>query len=169
MLAIVLLVFGIISRFIVHIPNFTPVLSIALFSGAYLDKRYAIWLPVVLMILSDLVLGLHETILFTWSSMALICLLGFSLREERTPLKIASLSLASAIQFFIITNFGVWLVSHLYPMTWEGLKECFILAIPFFRATCASTILYCFLLFGVYEFLAFWIRKTRFASVLLTN
>jgi hypothetical protein len=39
--------------------------------------------------------------------------------------------LLSSIGFFIITNFGVWILS--YPKSWTGLIECYTLAIPFFR------------------------------------
>ena len=38
MLAILLLAFGVISRLIVHLPNFTPVIALALFGGVYLKN-----------------------------------------------------------------------------------------------------------------------------------
>ena len=66
MLPISLIFLGIFSRLIVHVPNYTPVLAVALFGGVYLNKRYAIVVPLLLMIASDLILGLHNTIGFTW-------------------------------------------------------------------------------------------------------
>ena len=167
MLAFLLLLIGIASRFIIHIPNFTPVVALALFSGVYLPKRYAVLFPLTLMIISDLFIGLHETILFTWGSVALISVLGFWTRHHRNPISILSSSLVSAALFFVITNFGTWLMSNLYPLTLDGLKECFILGVPFFRATLLSTIVYSFAIFGLYEFSAVRIKETKLANVLL--
>ena len=167
MLVFLFLLIGIASRFIIHIPNFTPVVALALFSGAYLPKRTAVLFPLSLMIISDLVIGLHETILFTWGSVALISILGFWTRHHRNPITILSSSLFSAVLFFLITNFGTWLMSNLYPLTLDGLKECFILAVPFFRATLLSTVIYTFAIFGLYELAAVRVKETRLANVLL--
>ena len=41
--------------------------------------------------------------------------------------------LASSTLFFIVTNFGVWLLG--YPNTIAGLISCYTLAIPFFLNT----------------------------------
>jgi hypothetical protein len=41
--------------------------------------------------------------------------------------------LASSVLFFLLTNFGVWVLG--YPKTWEGLVACYTAAIPFFRAS----------------------------------
>ena len=38
MLAVLILVFGVVSRLIVHLPNFTPVIALALFGGVYLKN-----------------------------------------------------------------------------------------------------------------------------------
>ena len=166
MLAFLLLVFGIFSRFIVHIPNFTPVVSLALFSGTYLPKRYAVTFPLILMVVSDFFIGFHDTILFTWGSVVVISILGFVLREQKNPVTILSSSLGAALIFFVLTNFGTWLVSDLYPHTQQGLKECFILAIPFFRTTLLSAIIYTFVIFGLYEIIAQRLKETRWAHVL---
>jgi hypothetical protein len=54
----------------------------------------------------------------------------------------------SAILFFVITNFGVWAMGHLYPQMPAGLVDCYVAAIPFFRNTLLSNLLYSALLFG---------------------
>jgi len=167
MLAIFLLIIGIFSRLVLHIPNFTPIMAIALFSGFYTKKKYAVFLPVVLMMVTDLILGLHEAIFFTWGSVALIAGLGLIGRKNKNVKTVAGFSLASAILFFVITNFGVWLVSGLYETTLSGLGRCFTLAIPFFRYTLLSTLIYTFVFFGLFESIAFYVRKTKLAHVLL--
>ena len=167
MLALILLIFGIGTRFLPHAPNFTPITAIALFGGVYLNKRFAVLLPLVLMVISDLFVGLHDTIFFTWGSFVLIALIGVQLREHKSPVNVLGASILSAVLFFVITNFGAW--PTLYPYTLEGLKTCYIMAIPFFRLTLLSSMLYSVVLFGTYEFIALRVRKTRFAHVLLTS
>jgi len=41
--------------------------------------------------------------------------------------------LKSSTLFFVLTNFGVWLMG--YPLTFAGLVSCYTLAIPFFAYT----------------------------------
>lgn len=66
--------------------------------------------------------------------------------------------LVNSIFFFLFTNFGVWLVGGLYPHTVEGLKQCYTLAIPFYRNTLAGDFVYLTLLVGTFE------GALRFAS-----
>lgn len=164
MLALFLLVLGIASRLVVHVPNFTPVLALALFGGVYLSPRRAVVMPLAFMMVSDLVIGGHDTILFTWGSVALISLLGLLIRSRKSFWNIAGMSFLSAILFFVVTNFGAWLV--MYPKTVGGLQMCFWAAVPFFRDTLVSTLVYSFVLFGGHEILVQWVAKTRWASIL---
>ena len=50
--------------------------------------------------------------------------------------------------FFIITNFGMWLFSGIYPHTAAGFAACYVAAIPFFQNTVAGDLFYATLLFG---------------------
>lgn len=152
MLALLILFFGILSRFIVHTPNFTPVVAIALFGGFYFKRQWAYVVPLVLFAVSDLVIGFHSTMIFTYSSILLIVLIGRLARNNKSAGSILGSGLISAIIFFVITNFGVWVVGGLYPLTLAGLQECFMMAVPFFRYTLASTLIYSCAFFGVYEF-----------------
>lgn len=166
MLALLLLTFGIITRFITHSPNFTPIIAIALFAGVYADKRYAIIIPLALMVVTDIFLGFHEAIAFTWGSVLLITVMGLNLRNQKSAKNIAIKSLFSAILFFVMTNFGVWLMSGWYEKSMAGLTECFVLAIPFFRNTLLSTAVYGVALFGIYELIARRVSNTKLAFVL---
>ena len=60
-------------------------------------------------------------------------------------------ALAGPSAFFVISNFGVWLAGHLYPATWEGLAACYVAALPFYRNSLVSTVVYTTLLFGANE------------------
>ncbi|MFA5060283.1 MAG: DUF6580 family putative transport protein [Candidatus Omnitrophota bacterium] len=167
MLALALLAIGVISRLITHAPNFNPVIAIALFSGVYVSRKYAIILPLALMVLSDAVIGFHDTIFFTWGSVALIAAIGVWVRNRKNPATIIGSTLFSAVLFFIITNFGAWL--SLYPMTQKGFIDCYTLAIPFFRTTLLSTAVYAAVFFITYELIALRVKDTRFARALLTT
>lgn len=149
MLAFLVIAFGFLSRLVVHTPNFSPVLSLALFGGIYLKGRQPIWVPLALMALSDAVLGFHDTMLYTWGSILLISLIGLWLRDHRNWANVVSTSILSSLIFFAVTNFGAFL--SLYPHTWAGFQQCYIAAIPFYRSTLLSTAVYSVLLFSLWE------------------
>ena len=166
MLAICLLVLGILSRFVVHVPNFTPVIALALFGGVYLKKKQAVLLPLALFAVTDIILGFHQVMFFTWGSVILIAAMGLWVKKNKNFKTVLGGGLASAVLFFGVTNFGVWLVSGMYPLTLAGLSECFTLAVPFFRGTLLGTFVYGFVLFGVYEIIAVRIKSTKLSHVL---
>ena len=101
---------AVLSRLIPHPPNFTPVMAIALFGGAYFqDKKLAFLVPLAAMLVSDLFIGLHSTIFFVYGGFALVVLLGFWLKDRVSFSGVLGTGFASAVVFFLITNFGAWL------------------------------------------------------------
>jgi hypothetical protein len=75
--------------------------------------------------------------------------LGFWLRDKKSASRIAAATLAGAIQFFLVTNFAVWLTSiGNFPKTWEGLLACYAAGVPLFWNTLAGDAFYVALLFG---------------------
>lgn len=139
------------SRLVPHPPNFAPVAAIALFGGAtFSDKRAALVVPLIAMALSDVVLGFSILTPFVYASFLLITCLGFVLRARTSVVRIAGASVAGAILFYIVTNFGVWLVGDLYSKTFAGLATCYVAAIPFFWNTLLSDLFYAALLFGMW-------------------
>jgi len=166
MLALSLIIIGILFRFIPHAANFTPVAAIALFAGVYLNKKQALVVPLILMVASDLFLGMHNVVIFTWGSFALVTLLGLWAKNHKTFLGIVSISVASSILFYVITNFGVWAMGW-YPQTAKGLLDCYILGLPFLRVFSVATLVYTVVFFGAYELIAAKVRNTKLAKVLL--
>lgn len=121
-----LVVVALLTRLLPHPPNFAPITSIALFTGFhFVNKRLALFIPLICMFLTDLILGVHSLMPIIYLSFVLISMIG---------LKAKSLSLGTVLSasslFFIVSNLGVWY--FYYPLTWAGLSSCFILAIPFF-------------------------------------
>lgn len=138
-----------LSRLIPHPPNFTPVAAMALFAGAVVaDRRLAFIIPLAALLLSDLIIGFHSTMLFVYLSVALMTVLGFALQKRRSIAYVLSGAVAGSVLFFALTNFGVWLVGGGYENTFAGLVSCYIAAIPFFHNTLLSTLLYTGLLFA---------------------
>tara|TARA_A100001011_G_scaffold400548_1_gene516128 strand:+ start:5644 stop:5877 length:234 start_codon:yes stop_codon:yes gene_type:complete len=56
-------------------------------------------------------------------------------------MSIVNLFIASLI-FFLTSNFGVWLLSSWYPKSFAGLIMSYEAALPFFRNTLLSTLLF---------------------------
>jgi hypothetical protein len=144
-----------LTRLLPHPVNFTPIAAIALAGGVYLDKRFALIVPLAALVLSDIFLGFHNTMFFVYGSFVLIGFIGLWLKSHKKPLPVLGSVLLSSTLFFIITNFGVWLTGGgwFYAKTWQGLVECYILAIPFFRNTCLGDLVFTGVLFGLFEIL----------------
>ncbi|MBF0532866.1 MAG: hypothetical protein HQL23_07215 [Candidatus Omnitrophica bacterium] len=165
MLAYILLFVGAAARLFVHVPNFSPVLAIALFSGVYINRKYALILPVALMALTDLFLGGHPTMFFTWGAILVIAAMGIWVRNRKSAGVVLLGSLGAAVFFYLVTNFGVWLMTGMYAKTFAGLMDCYVMGIPFFRTSVVSTLIYAAVLFGVYEYAALKLKSTKFAGV----
>jgi hypothetical protein len=167
MIAYLLIVLGLFLRITPHVPNTAPIVAIALFAGTVLNRRVVPWVPLALMIISDLFIGLHDMVFFTWGAFLVVGCMGLSLRKNRTPLRTAGYTLGSALLFFFITNIGVYL--FWYPHTLQGLTDCFVKAIPFFRNTLISNMVFSFVLFGVYELSVKFAGETRYSRILLAD
>jgi hypothetical protein len=150
-LAIIFIILGVFSRLLPHVPNFSPLVAIALFAGVYCNKKHGYVLPLIIFVISDLIIGLHNTIIFTWASIVLIYLLGVRLRNRKTVVSTFFYTIGSSLLFFLITNFGVWLMGW-YPRNPQGFIQCYIYALPFFRVSLVANCLYVAVLFGAYEY-----------------
>ncbi len=126
------------SRFIPHPPNFTSLIAISFYIPAILGLRF---LPAVLVCfgLTDLIIGFHGTILFTWGSVIVIGFISTKLFKSISS-RISG-ALLGALIFFIITNFGVWSLGS-YGYTIGGLLACYTLALPFFGHSLISTLVF---------------------------
>ena len=126
------------SRFIPHPPNFTSLIALSFYVPALLGIRF---LPALLLcfVITDLIIGFHGTILFTWGSIIFIGLI--SNKFIKSILSRISGALLGALIFFVITNFGVWSLGS-YGYTLSGFISCYILAIPFFTYSLISTLIF---------------------------
>ena len=150
-----LIIFSIaMFRLLPHPPNVSPVAAMALFGGAYFsDRRVAFLVPFLALLLSDFLLGLHDTMVYVYAGFALTVVMGFWIGKKLNVRRVAFAALASSIVFFAITNFGAWFTSGLYPMTIEGLMQAYVAAIPFFQNSLLGNLVFTTLLFGGYTLL----------------
>jgi hypothetical protein len=145
-------------------PNFSPLLAFSLFAGACLSNRaMAYFLPLGTLLVTDLYLGIHSTMFFTYLSVFLLSLGGECLLKENTRgWKGLTLgAICSSLLFFFLTNFGVWALTSLYSHTWQGLVTCYEAGIPFFRTSLASTALFSYLFFFGYARGVAWVEASH--------
>jgi len=150
---ILLAILGIGWRLMPHIPNFAPIGAIALLAGTLLPKKHTILLLLCIMLITDTALGFYLGFEWTWLSLALVIPIGLAVRKLPLLAKSSVGALGASLVFFIVSNFGVWLTSGMYPPTMTGLISCYFMAIPFFGATLASNFAFSTALFGISSYL----------------
>lgn len=160
-IALFFILMAVISRFLPHFPNFTPIAAIALFGGVYFSKKIALILPIAAMLVSDIFIGFYEPLIMlsVYGSFVLSVLLGFWLKKHKNWFTVLGSALACSLVFFVITNFAVWAFSPWYAKTLSGLSQCYLMAIPFFRNTLLGDLFYVSVFFGAYEIVEVWIKQ----------
>ena len=152
-------------RLIPHPPNFAPIAAMALFGGAYFNKKWAAFtIPLAAMFITDLLLGFHAAMWAVYLSFALIVLLGMVMIKQKKIGNIFFASVSASVSFFIITNFGVWISTPYYEKTSAGFIACYTAAIPFFHHTLLGDLFFVAILFGLYE-----LAKTKFPQLAHTK
>jgi len=160
---------GVGLRLSLHeIPNFAPVTAIALFSGFFFRRwTVAVSVPLLTMAISDAWIGGYHLgmMLVVYGMLALPVTCRGVLRRLMTTtgaplvsswgtiLGVAGCSLVASILFFVVTNLGHWYLYD-HPRTIVGLGQCYLQAIPFFRYTLGSDLLFGLTLFGSYGFVS---------------
>jgi hypothetical protein len=126
--------------------NVAPVGAMALLGGMYLGKRYALWVPLATLAVTDLLLNkwMGHSLIYVprfvdYAAFMLIGALGIWTRKHGTGAKFGA-GLATPFVFFLISNFGVWLFglnlwNQPYPKTLAGLAACYEAGLPFLRGT----------------------------------
>jgi hypothetical protein len=139
-------------RLLPHPANVAPIAAMALFGGAYIkNKKAALVLPLLAMFFSDIFLGFSQSTPYVYLCFTFSGLLGIWLSRRKTIGNVIVVSLASSLVFFLVTNFGYWLSTSLYPKTIAGQIEAYYFALPFLRNTLLGDLLYTGIFFGGYE------------------
>ena len=155
-LAIGLTIVGILARLVPHAPNFSPVGGVSLFAGGRISGWKAYLLPLVLMLVTDPFVGGYSfSTPFVYASFLIYVWIGSRLRSTQNPLAFGAAAVAGSVQFFLITNFAMWLKPvSLYTHNAAGLIACYVAAIPFYGRTLLADLFYSAALFGAYALLS---------------
>jgi hypothetical protein len=155
MLAYLFIVIAVAVRLLPHPWHLTPIGAALLFFGARRPVRE--WIsPLALLAATDVYLtrvhyGMHVGIdhVVTWLWYVAAMGIGYMMVRKVDPLRVVGAALASAISFFLVSNFAVWAFGTMYAKTFAGLVQCYTMAIPFFRGTFVSDLIYTPVLFSV--------------------
>jgi hypothetical protein len=149
-------------RVFFQIPNFNPLGAIALMGGVLFSSKILRWVvPMGALLLGDILLGLSSPMymdymlsldfLFVYASFAAIILLGTFLSKNASLSKVLGGSIVAAVAFFLISNAGPWITMPQYTKDFAGLMTSYELALPFFRATLVSQIVFSMSIYLVYN------------------
>jgi hypothetical protein len=141
---------GALMRLIPHWPNFTPIAAIALFGGTFLKRKdLAFIIPIAAMLLSDLFIGFHSTMLAVYLSFIAIVAFGLILQRRLTIVNTLSASLAASVLFYLVTNFASWTSGLMpYSLNVAGLMQSYIAGLPFLFNGMMGDLFYTSVLFG---------------------
>ncbi len=161
-----IILIAVVTRLIPHLPNFSPVLAIALFSGFFIsNKRLAVLIPLTIMLLSDIIIGFHQSMLAVYLCFFLMVLVGFRLSDKINFTKAILATFAGSIVFFLVTNFYFWLFSGMYTMNYAGLVDCYVRAIPFYRNSILGDLAYMGVLYGSYQLFHRYVTSLSSAKI----
>lgn len=168
-MTILMIIGAVLLRLVPHMPNFAPITALALFGGVYLNKRYVILFPFIVMLISDYLLlyidpftgadfshiypitsMFHSTTTYVYGSFLISSLIGIWLRKHKNPGFILLGSLIASLQFFLITNFGVW-SGGMYSRGLDGLLQSYLMGLPFFKWTLLGDLFYTTMFMGTFE------------------
>ncbi|MCG6157227.1 DUF6580 family putative transport protein [Rubinisphaera margarita] len=148
------------TQFGSYVWNFSPLMPLAIVAGASLSRKLAIGLTMGVWLLGDLGIWTasghfewafypHQPLIYVLA-LGLIGLgaIGSRLQKSDSYLESVAFNLGSGVigatLFFVVTNVLVWGLGSemLYTRNLAGLTECFVQAIPFYRNSLASMIIF---------------------------
>ncbi|HEY5771250.1 MAG TPA: DUF6580 family putative transport protein [Chitinophagaceae bacterium] len=151
--------------------GFAPQIAMALFAGSVSkDKRFAFLFPILSLFISDLlyqflysqglstIKGFYSGQVSNYLVIASVTVIGFFIHKNKIG-QIFIGSLAGAIYFFLASNFTVWVGGGLdinnqpYPRSLSGLLLCYTEALPFFKWSVISTLVFNAIFFGSFYLL----------------
>lgn len=154
---LILAVSVLVMRIVPHPWNAAPTAAAMLFAGAVFPQRW-LWLaPLAGSLLADAVIGFDhwpvELVIYgsfsaTWLIGRVVRAWGGNSFNRAGGVGIGSL--AGSVLFFVSTNWAVWVWSGMYPASWAGLAQSYVMAVPFFKNTLAGDLLYMGVFFGGY-------------------
>jgi hypothetical protein len=151
-----------------ELPNFSPVMAMALCGGLFLPGLLAWLLPIAIIVLSDLALNLalgypplSAGQLAAWACLLIAVAFGRLLagKEKLKASTLAGVIIVNASIFYVVTNAVAWMLEPSYPRSVAGLVQALTTGLPgypptwhFFRNALVSDFLFVGLIFAVRHF-----------------
>lgn len=161
-IAILMILAAAFSRLALYPYNFSPIIGMAVFSGAVIkDKRLAFAMPILAMFLSDVLFELFKVAPGFWGwgqlvgygILALITVIGFSMKKINI-FSVAGYSIGASLLFFLLSNSSFFIfdnpIYHTYPQSLSGYFDTLIGGLPFLWKSIPTDLVYCAILFGGY-------------------
>ncbi len=144
-------------------PNVELITTTAVLTSIYFNYRFSIIISLMLLALTDSLMGNTPIMLFTWSAFIIEALaVSFfakkSFFKEKKLMQKLLFSSKTAIGvsfwFYLWTNFGVWFLNNwqMYPKTLAGLIACYLAGLPFLNLHLLSNLFFLPLFMFVWEF-----------------
>jgi hypothetical protein len=143
--------FDVAARLLPHAPGLWPFAASALFAGCTLRRpAMSIIVPIAALTLSNVGLAVDDwrVTAVVYASTLVPALAGMLVRRWNGALPVVGAMLSCSLIFFVSTNFAVWAFNGMYPLTWEGLVQCYVAALPFLDKTVLGDLLWTAVLFG---------------------
>lgn len=139
---ILLLVAGIFSRILPHIPNATAIGAAAILSGIRLSVKDGLIVTFAAMLITDGVFGFHDVMWAVYGSFAISVILGRTLGRKGI-LGLGAAGISSSVLFYVVTNTAVWMSPvTAYTKDMSGYIACMAAGLPFFRSMLIGDLLY---------------------------
>ncbi len=133
--------------------NFALFGALSIFCGAYLRGVAAWAIPLFGIALSDFlgnflkIPGVHnydfQSMMLNYAGFAAMVGVGHLLRYRDSTEYVLGSAFLGSILFFVISNFGCWLDPIMkYDRSASGLLNCYVMAIPFFKYTILSDVIF---------------------------
>ena len=149
------------------IANFSPIGAMAIFGGAYFNRKWkAFAFPLLMLFISDFIL--HQTVFKAYSSgflysgwywvygaFVLMTVTGRWLLKTITVNRFLISVLVCVLIHWTVTDLGVWIGSSRYTQDFNGFMVCLATAIPYEWRFMAGTLVYGIILFGLFE----WMKR----------
>ncbi len=134
--------------------NFAPVTAAALFAGYYLSRRsMAMAVPVLVMVLSNIWLpqyGDWRVAVAIYAALTLPVLCRGILRKKYSAMTIGGCAAGSSLAFFVVSNLIFWYFYGALQNPPQGLWQSYVAAVPFYKYTLASDLVWTTVFFGSY-------------------
>lgn len=145
LIALGLIVLVVLTRTVFHIaPNFEFLTAATIVAAVHLRKSYSVLVPALSIVISDFLIGNSSIFIFTWSGFAVAYFIGLVLRKYRVAHHLFGFQMAAIVSvlfFYFWTNFGVMVLSPLYPLSFQGYILSLTMALPFLKMQLISAVL----------------------------